>query len=247
MFGLNAGITGTPGLSGLKSKADALKYAIEFTATGEYPNRVPDMAKAKELFDFICANVQLPDVETDQLSNSLSGFTSLMEKLSKKNEETQDKEMEKPSGDIRKTAEDTGISLANPERIFCDFQKRLAESDFEARGEFYSDGGYKHIYVDVGGPVRYRVTLEKEVTDSAREAVDTVEGIVEDEGPVDLRRSPLRSIYNDFVCKCVDNGLIHFRGSATPGGMVESYTRKNGREYLRVILEHGIEPKPEKE
>lgn len=82
---------GFSGSSSLKSKADALKYAFEFTATGEYPNRVPDMAKAKELFDFICENVQLPDVETDQLSNSLSGFTALMEKLSKKNEEAQDK------------------------------------------------------------------------------------------------------------------------------------------------------------
>lgn len=92
MFGaLNAGLTGTPSMSGFKSKGEALKYAIEFTATGEYPNRVPDMAKAKQLFDFICENVQLPDVETDQLSSSLSGFTSLMYKLSKKNEETQDK------------------------------------------------------------------------------------------------------------------------------------------------------------
>lgn len=84
------GISGSPMLS-FKSKADALKYAIEFTAAGEYPNKVPDMTKAKELFVFICENVQLPDVETDQLSSSLSGFTSLMEKLSKKNEETQDK------------------------------------------------------------------------------------------------------------------------------------------------------------
>lgn len=82
---------GFSGSSSLKSKADALKYAIEFTGTGEYPNRVPDMTKAKELFDFICENVQLPDVETDQLSNYLNGFTSLMEKLSEKNEETQDK------------------------------------------------------------------------------------------------------------------------------------------------------------
>ena len=49
----------------LKSKADALKYAIEFTSTGEYPNRVPDMAKAKELFDFICKNVQLPEDNID--------------------------------------------------------------------------------------------------------------------------------------------------------------------------------------
>lgn len=75
----------------LKSKADALKYAIEFTSTGEYPNRVPDMAKAKELFDFICENVQLPNVETDQLSNSLNGFTSMMQRLSEKKKETQDK------------------------------------------------------------------------------------------------------------------------------------------------------------
>ena len=92
MFGaLNAGLTGTPSMSGFKSKGEALKYAIEFTATGEYPNRVPDMAKAKQLFDFICENVQLPVVETDQLSNSLNGFTSMMERLSEKKEETQDK------------------------------------------------------------------------------------------------------------------------------------------------------------
>lgn len=84
------GISGSPMLS-LKNKAEALKYAIEFTSTGEYPNRQYNIKKAKELFDFICENVQLPDVETDQLSNSLIGFTSLIEKLSKKDEETQDK------------------------------------------------------------------------------------------------------------------------------------------------------------
>lgn len=89
---------GFSGSSSLKSKADALKYAIEFTATGEYPNRVPDMVKAKELFDFICENVQLPDVETDQLSNSLSGFTALMEKLSKE-KETVNEESE-PTGEV---------------------------------------------------------------------------------------------------------------------------------------------------
>lgn len=85
------GFSGSPSL---KSKADALKYAIEFTATGEYPNRVPDIKKAKELYNFICENVQLPDVETDQLSNSLNGFTSLMEKLSKEKDEKVNEESE---------------------------------------------------------------------------------------------------------------------------------------------------------
>lgn len=92
------GFTGSP-MSSLKSKADALKYAIEFTATGEYPNRVPDIKKAKELYNFICENVQLPDVETDQLSNSLNSFTSLMEKLSKEKDETVN-EKPKPSGEV---------------------------------------------------------------------------------------------------------------------------------------------------
>lgn len=87
------GISGSPMLS-LKSKAEALKYAIEFTSTGEYPNRQYNMKKAKELFDFICENVKLPDIEVDQLSNSLIGFISSMEKLNNKKAETQDKEME---------------------------------------------------------------------------------------------------------------------------------------------------------
>lgn len=90
------GFTGSPSL---KSKADALKYAIEFTATGEYPNRTPDIKKAKELYNFICENVQLPDVETDQLSNSLNGFTSLMEKLSKEKDEKVNEESE-PAGEV---------------------------------------------------------------------------------------------------------------------------------------------------
>lgn len=92
------GISGSPMLS-LKSKAEALKYAIEFTSTGEYPNRQYNMKKAKELFEFINENVKLPDVEVDQLSNSLTGFISLMEKLNKKKAETQDKEME-IAGDV---------------------------------------------------------------------------------------------------------------------------------------------------
>lgn len=238
---------GISGSSSLKSKADALKYAIEFTATGEYPNRVPDMVKAKELFDFICENVQLPETFDDGLSSFFQRVTETIE------EEKRNKEkLEKPSGDIQITAEDTRISLANPERIFCDFQKRLAESDFEARGEFYSDGGYKHIYVDVGGPVRYRVTLEKEVTDSAREAVDTVEGIVEGEKPVKEEEphpssSALWNLYECIVAHTMAVGLKPHMGHGG-GGEVEDVFRLDGYgEYLQVTLKHSIAPKPEKE
>ena len=107
------GISGSPMLS-LKSKAEALKYAIEFTSTGEYPNRQYNMKKAKELFDFICENVKLPDVEVDQLSNSLIGFISSMEKLNKKKAETQDKVYEEfePTGEV--IGEQTKEELPRP-------------------------------------------------------------------------------------------------------------------------------------
>lgn len=43
--------------------------------------------------------MQLPDVETDQLSNSLNGFTLLMEKLSKEKDGTVNEESE-PTGEV---------------------------------------------------------------------------------------------------------------------------------------------------
>ena len=133
----------------LKSKAEALKYAIEFTATGEYPNRVPDMAKAKELFDFICENVQLPDVETDQLSNSLNGFTSMMERLSEKKEEE-----EAPSEDEISCAE-IG-AMYNSMKSYC---KALGLKPYMASGgngcvkesfRIEGDGAHLTVWIERG-------------------------------------------------------------------------------------------------
>lgn len=51
------------GMNNFQSKAEALKYAIEFTEIVELhgSNRV-NYDAAQELFDFICKNVNLPDV-----------------------------------------------------------------------------------------------------------------------------------------------------------------------------------------
>lgn len=128
------GFSGSP-MSSLKSKADALKYAIEFTATGEYPNRAPDIKKAKELYNFICDNVQLPDVETDQLSNSLNSFTSLMEKLSKEKDETVNQESE-PTGEVvgEQTKEEVmplpGSSPLSP--VVNDLRSMFRDDGFES-------------------------------------------------------------------------------------------------------------------
>lgn len=61
-MGLNGGTT-FASLQNFQSKADALHYAIEFTATFACDgSRKANYEAAKELYDFICRNVQLPDV-----------------------------------------------------------------------------------------------------------------------------------------------------------------------------------------
>lgn len=46
----------------IESKATALQYALDSTATYENGQKVLHTDKAKEIFDFICENVNLPDV-----------------------------------------------------------------------------------------------------------------------------------------------------------------------------------------
>lgn len=202
---LSAGLTGTPSMSGFKSKGEALKYAIEFTTQWKEGEKIINFTAAEELYKFICKNVELPETFDDGLSSFFKRVGETIEEEKRNREKLEE--------------------LKNPLR------------DEEAGEE-----------PDVAEKETQDEEMEKVCEDEELAEVDlTVEGFVEGEEPADLRRSSLRSIYNDFVRKCVENGLINFQGSSIPGGMVESYTRKNGREYLKVTLEHGIAPKPEKE
>ncbi len=68
-MGLNGGTTHYS-LQNFQSKADALHYAIEFTATFDCENgRKANYEAAKELYDFICSNVQLPDVTPNPMDD----------------------------------------------------------------------------------------------------------------------------------------------------------------------------------
>lgn len=78
---LNTALMGYPlnqGINNFQSKAEAIKYAIEFTETIEIsgPNRV-NFEAAQELFDFICKNVKLPDVR----SNPADGLVEFAKKF----------------------------------------------------------------------------------------------------------------------------------------------------------------------
>lgn len=64
MFGLAGAM---PNINNFSSKADALKFAIEFTSSSDMSgSRTFDKERAQELFEFICKNVELPDTPLTQ-------------------------------------------------------------------------------------------------------------------------------------------------------------------------------------
>ena len=54
-----------PTMRGFNSKAEALQFAIEFTASSSMGGRKVEIEAAQELYDFICKNVELPDVHAN--------------------------------------------------------------------------------------------------------------------------------------------------------------------------------------
>lgn len=84
------------GLSGsaigsFKTKAEALHFAIVFTATITEGGNEPNYDKAQTLFDFITSNVQLPDVDysqtqVDELFSATNGILKGIALGLKKNE-----------------------------------------------------------------------------------------------------------------------------------------------------------------
>lgn len=87
----NTGIMGYPLnkiMNDLQSKADAIKYAIEFTEIVELhgSNKV-NYDAAQELFDFICKNVELPDVRPNPADGLVEFTKEYIEKLTKVKDE----------------------------------------------------------------------------------------------------------------------------------------------------------------
>lgn len=63
---LNSSVLRLAGMSSFQTKAEALQYAIDFTATSTENGNEFNESKAKTLFDFITQNVELPDVDYSQ-------------------------------------------------------------------------------------------------------------------------------------------------------------------------------------
>lgn len=67
---MSAGLFLGASACGIRTKPDALKYAIDLTVTrDEHYNATPNLEKAKEVFDFFCENVELAETEAVSLSD----------------------------------------------------------------------------------------------------------------------------------------------------------------------------------
>ena len=62
---LNSSVLGLAGMRSFQTKAEALQYAIDFTATRTEEGLKANYEAAQEMFDFICKNVKLPDIKGD--------------------------------------------------------------------------------------------------------------------------------------------------------------------------------------
>ena len=56
-------------VGGIRTKADAMKYALEMTGTMEDGAMKYNLEEAKKVFDFYCENVKLMDSEVVSLSD----------------------------------------------------------------------------------------------------------------------------------------------------------------------------------
>lgn len=72
-----------PTMRGFNSKAEALQFAIEFTACSSMGGRKADLEAAKELYDFICQNVELPDERPNPADGLVEFAKKYIEKLAK--------------------------------------------------------------------------------------------------------------------------------------------------------------------
>ena len=70
-----------PTMRSFNSKAEAIQFAIEFTASSSMGGHKVELEAAKELFDFICKNVELPDVRPNPADGLVEFAKKYIEEL----------------------------------------------------------------------------------------------------------------------------------------------------------------------
>lgn len=84
-MGFNNALMGfpMPTMRGFNSKAEAIQFAIEFTASSSKGGHKVELEAAKELYGFICKNVNLPDVRPNPADGLVEFAKEYIKKLAK--------------------------------------------------------------------------------------------------------------------------------------------------------------------
>lgn len=72
--GLALGSLGCASFGGIRTKADAMKFALEATVKFTDCEKAYQYDKAKELFDFFCEHVSLVDTDVVPLAELMNSF-----------------------------------------------------------------------------------------------------------------------------------------------------------------------------
>lgn len=225
MFGaLSAGLTGTPSMSGFKSKGEALKYAIEFATQWKDGEKIINYPAAEELYNFICKHVELPETFDDGLSSFFKRVGETIEeekrnreKLEELKNSLRDEEVVEEPDVAEKETQDEEM-----EKVCED--EELAEVDLTVEG-----------FVEGEDPVNEESEPTGEViVEQTKEEAIPLPG----SSPLSPVANKLRSILRDNKFKLI--------GGAGHNGYSEETFRLHGNcEYLDVTITFSTCPKIE--
>lgn len=81
---MNMGLYSSSDPFAFRSKAGAMSFALMMSlSVSENGDKVLDYEKTKKLFDFICENVNLPDVEKDATAEVVEMLSAAVKELQK--------------------------------------------------------------------------------------------------------------------------------------------------------------------
>ena len=114
----------------IESKSTAIQYAIDTTVTfDEDGNKKINFDKAKEVFDFICQNVDLPDVPNGLFDNMDEKIKELKEQIGEKLSDTEScEELKKDCDSMSCTCEKKSAPVMERIKTFEDACRELGEN-----------------------------------------------------------------------------------------------------------------------
>lgn len=107
---------GYAGMSAFQTKAEALQYAIDFTAIHADGGLKADYEAAKEMFDFICKNVKLPETKSESLDDFMSKSSDFFDSLYKRLDSIREKEYPATPEECYENRDECGPSEVPPAR-----------------------------------------------------------------------------------------------------------------------------------